>query len=68
MELRVLETDAVNRRIVLAVTQMPEPPKPSEQPAPVEATSAAEEDGPVEEETVAAAPAGTEDESAESEA
>jgi len=36
MGVRVIETDAANRRIVLTVTQMPEPPvKRAEEPAPV---------------------------------
>ncbi|HEU5208996.1 MAG TPA: 30S ribosomal protein S1 [Longimicrobiales bacterium] len=42
IELRVQETDAVNRRIVLSVTQMPEPPVRREEPVEAAAEESAE--------------------------
>ena len=46
IELRVQETDAVNRRIVLSVTEMPEPPvrKPEPEADAVPADAAAEDE------------------------
>lgn len=44
IELRVQETDAVNRRIVLSVTEMPEPPVRKGEAAPVGAEDAEEAD------------------------
>ncbi|MEJ2185358.1 MAG: 30S ribosomal protein S1, partial [Gemmatimonadota bacterium] len=61
MELRVLESDAVNRRIVLAVTDIHEPPAPAEPPE-------ADEDADVDEDVEAEAAADVEEEvSAEAE-
>ena len=53
MGTRVLETDAVNRRIVLAVTEMPEPPAPRPEPVEAAAESAEGEPEPAAEEASA---------------